>query len=366
MSDSGQPRNDQASPTLDPGKAATTSGAPPASPAPQPGSVTTEAAPRSNWFRRVLWMDQCVTEARKQTFGPSCPGWAEYEMARQSRDGVVQIGETGSSSLAVLLLERAAASLLIRAHMARQGAGVKTRVFSESDWESARSAPLVREALNNLSVTQMTALAASLTAEGDHAVTLLADQDRKSFAIGLHNLVAKLIEPLEFEASRLGRALFARWTRVTIAGVVALAVVGFLVNWIASFMAKPNIALHSGVEVSSQYPGEGMDHTLLVDGDHSNLGFHTNCEGEQFVIIDLGAIRKFDKVVVYNRADGFQERAVPLKLEVSRDHQNFQLRAVKKEVFDKWTVSGLKAEARYLRLKNTAPNCFHLAEVEVY
>jgi hypothetical protein len=57
---------------------------------------------------------------------------------------------------------------------------------------------------------------------------------------------------------------------------------------------------------------------------------------------------------------------VPLKVEVSNDNQNFRQITERTEVFDKWSADDLHAEGRYLRLKNTPPNLFHLAEVEVY
>ncbi len=353
--------------------AAATASAQAAKPAPATSSnvATANAASASssvhsaNAIRRILWLDERVAEARVNTFGPSQPGWAEYDAARHAREGVVQIGETGQSSWAVLLLERVTASLLLRAHAARAGIEISAGALSEADWENARKIPMVQEAWNNLSAVQVSALVEALGAEGDRSTAHLPVAQRKSFALGLHNFVKTLAEPLEFEANRLGRALFARYTRVAVAAVLAIVVVSAFINWLGSRFEKPNIALHRAVEVSSQYPGAGEDHTLLVDGDRTNLGFHTNCEGPQFVIVDLGAVHKFDKVVVYNR-DEFPERAVPLYLEVSTDHQNFKQLAVKKEVFDKWAATGLGASGRYIRLRNTPPNCFHLAEVEVY
>ena len=133
-----------------------------------------------------------------------------------------------------------------------------------------------------------------------------------------------------------------------------------------SISSRPDLALHATVTTSSQFPGQGTDHTLLVDGDPDTLGFHTMDGGQQWVVIDLGSVRRFNKIVVYNRPDGYEERAVPLKIEVSKDNANYKQVAERKESFDKWTAKGLHAEARYIRLKNTPPNFFHLAEVEVY
>jgi hypothetical protein len=55
-----------------------------------------------------------------------------------------------------------------------------------------------------------------------------------------------------------------------------------------------------------------------------------------------------------------------MKIEVSNDNVNWKQIAERKETFDKWTAKNLKAEGRYVRLKNTPPNYFHLAEVEIY
>jgi hypothetical protein len=137
-------------------------------------------------------------------------------------------------------------------------------------------------------------------------------------------------------------------------------------RWLSKKLDGPNLALHAAVTTSSQFPGQGTDHTLLVDGDPDTLGFHTLEGAQQWVVIDLGKICKIKKIVVYNRSDGYEERAVPLKVEVSKDNQNYTQVAERKETFDKWTARRLHAEARYIRMKNTPPNFFHLGEVEVY
>jgi hypothetical protein len=318
----------------------------------------------SNALRRLIWLDERVKEARVQTFAAGQPGWAEYDAARQARDGVVQIGETGQTSFAVLLLERDAVALLVRAHVARAGLVVSDGPLLESDWEIARKVPAIQEAWNNLSAVQVANLITSTGAQGDQAIASLAAAQRKAFALGLHDFVTAIAEPLEFEANRLGRALFSRYTRVTLVAVAILAVIAMIGSWISAKFEKPNVALHRPVEVSSQYPGAGEDHSLLVDGDRTNLGFHTDCSGG-WVIIDLGAPKNIEKVVVYNRSE-YPERAVPLIIEVSNDHQNFRQVAEKREVFDKWAAKGLNAQGRYVKLRNTTSACFHLSEVEVY
>jgi len=209
-------------------------------------------------------------------------------------------------------------------------------------------------------------LTAMLGPDRDATLAKLIGEDRRSFAKAVRGLVVSLSEPLAFDASRLWRALFARWSRVILVALVLAAFFGVAASWLDKKFGKPNIALHCPVTVSSQYPSAGTDHTLLVDGDTDNMGFHTENSGQQWVVIDLGSIRKFDKVVVYNRSDGFQDRAVPLRLEVSSDNVHFTHLRERKETFDKWTASDLHAKGRYVRLLNSPPNAFHLSEVQIY
>jgi hypothetical protein len=333
-----------------------------------PSEQTTEAkaTPASNWLGRLLWLGPRVAEAREKTFGPSQPGFAWYDVARQICDDVVKIGETGKGSWAVLLLDMTAVELLVRAHLARAGLLTGNGPLGEGDWDSARKIPVVEAAWGKLSAPQISTLMALLGPERDATIAKLSGEERDVFANGLHDLVMRLAEPLEIEANRLGRALFARWSRVLVVGLALALTIGFFGRWVSVKLDGPNIALHAAVTISSQYPGQGVDHSLLVDGDPDTLGFHTMDGGQQWVVIDLGKVRKFNKVVVYNRLEGLESRAVPLKVEVSNDNVNYKEIAERKDTFDKWSAKGLHAEGRYVRLKNTPPNFFHLAEVEIH
>jgi hypothetical protein len=325
-----------------------------------------KAKSASSWLGRLLWLGPRVAEARENTFGPSQPGFAWYDVARQICDDVVKIGETGKGSWAVLLLDITAVELLIRSHLARAGLLTDNRPLGEGDWESARKISVVEAAWGKLSATQIAILTALLGPDRDATMAKLSGEERDVFANGLHDLVMRLAEPLEIESNRLGRALFARWSRVLVLGMALALAVGYFGKWLSAKLEGPNIALHAAVTISSQYPGQGVDHSLLVDGDPDTLGFHTQEGGQQWVVIDLGKVRKFNKIVVYNRLEGLEGRAVPIKVEVSNDNQNYKQIAERKEPFDRWSVKGLKAEARYVRLKNTPPNFFHLNEVELH
>ena len=335
-------------------------------PAAAPPAPPVPAERKPGLLKRVLWLGPRVAEAREKAFAPGQPGFFAYDVGRQICDDVVKIGETGKGSWAVLLLDCTAVELFTRAHLARAGLVSGQDSLGEADWAKARTLPSLEAVWGKLTVEHSELLMALLGPERNPAMAKLSDDERESFAAGLHDLVMRLAEPLEFEAHRLGRALFARWSRVLVVALVLLVGAGFGGRWLAKKLGKPNVALRATVSVSSQFPGQGVDHTLLVDGDPDTMGFHTMDGGQQWVILDLGKVRKFDKIVIYNRPDGFEERAVPLKVEVSNDNQNYKQIAERKESFDKWTKKGLKAEGRYVRLKNTPPNFFHLGEVELY
>jgi hypothetical protein len=321
---------------------------------------------KSSWLGRTIWASQRVAEARAASFSVGDPGFTWYEMARQICEDAVKIGESGKASVAVLLLDTIAAELLVRAHLERAGLPTVSRQLSQAEWDQARTIDAVASGCSKLGPAQVAILISACGPDRDATLAKLSDAERDSFAAALHDFVMRLLEPLEIESNRLGRALFARWSRVLIVAIALAVGLGFLGKWISAKVIGPNIALHCPVTVSSQFPGQGTDHTLLVDGDPETLGFHTQDGGSQWVIIDLGKVSKINRIVVYNRADGFEERAVPIKIEVSDDNQNYKQIAERKETFDKWTVKRLHTAGRYVRLKNTPPNYFHLGEVEIY
>jgi len=321
---------------------------------------------KSRWLGRTLWASERVAEARATSFSVGDPGFTWFEMARQIGEDIVKIGESGKASLAVLLLDTASAELLVRAHLERAGFPTAGTQLGQTEWDHACTVAAVESACSKLGPAQVAILINACGSDRDATLARLSDSERDAFATALHDFVMRLLEPLEIEANRLGRALFARWSRVLIVAIVLAGGLGFLGKWVHAKVMGPNIALHCPVTVSSQFAGQGTDHTLLVDGDPDTLGFHTQDGGQQWVVIDLGRVRKINRVVVYNRSDGFEERAVPIKIEVSNDNQNYKQIAERKENFDKWTVKHLHAEGRYVRLKNTPPNYFHLGEVEIF
>ena len=150
-------------------------------------------------------------------------------------------------------------------------------------------------------------------------------KQRRYLASALCKLALALSEPLEREARLVDRVLFMRWERIGAAALVLLAIAWLISGAIEKKFAKPNIALGRPVAISSSVsPDAALDHPLVVDGNRGNLGFHTENAPNQWVMIDLGSTKNISRVVVYNRVDCCQERAIPLRLEVSDDGTELQ------------------------------------------
>jgi hypothetical protein len=324
------------------------------------------AAPSSGFFRRFFWMDDRVREAQKLSYGPSNPGWEDYTLARQAQAGILQIGESGDTSSAVLLLQCSAARLLVRAHFSRKNEVPPSAAITNEELDILRSLTVIREGLDSLTGAQQSALLDILRAGGESALGTMAIKQRRVVAGALKSFVTALMEPLETDESKIGRVLFARWARILSAAALVVAVILVVASWISKQTAKPNLALNHKVSVSSQFSGAGRDTSQLVDGDRSNLGFHTECRANQHVTVDLGSVKDISSVVVYNRADCCQERAVPLTLQLSTDGQKYTPVKEQREQFDKWAIDSVNQKARYVRLLNASNNCFHLSELEVY
>lgn len=321
----------------------------------------------SNWFRRFFWLDEKIAEAQANGFGPAMAGWKEFELARDLCIVFEEIKESGENRFHLLLLLRAQVLLLIRCLMQRHGIGVPEDSPVGDNWVTVRQLPAIEELWNNLPVSQVDKLEAALGSQSEVYITNLDSRQRAILIESLRDIAQTLMAPLESDAGRVGRLMAVRWFRVGVTLAVLCMILLPTFGWALDRAGKVNLALHHPVTTSSQVAGFlGADHRLLVDGDRTNLGFHTESLPNQFVVVDLGSIKKFDKVVVYNRADCCKERAVPMRLEVSDDGVNYSKLDERKEVFDVWTAKMLHARGRYVRLRLLQTNVLHLSEVEVY
>ena len=327
--------------------------------------ATTSGTPSRFWrlLRQFFWMDERMAIAVRQNYAPGQPGWEEYELARGAQTGASQLGESGEGEGSALLLDRAAVMLTIRAHLARAGRELGLTPAGDEYWAALAELPVGMPLLGAMSEEQRGLVAAALGSQGESFLAKLPPAKRSLAARAMAGLAVGLRDPLDRDVRRVGAVLFARWIKIAMAVAI---VVGGLALAIDKATTRRNLALHRPVAVVTPHPDWGKDPNLLVDGDPTNLGFHTIEAPNQNVTIDLGRVQRIGRVVVYNRSDCCQERAVPLKIEVSKDGGQFRQVAERKEQFDKWKANFPSTDARYVRLTHLSSAAFHLSEVEVY
>lgn len=117
-------------------------------------------------------------------------------------------------------------------------------------------------------------------------------------------------------------------------------------------------------------PAEDASHA--VDGKTDEpWGFHTQLEDNPWWQVDLGEVRKIDRVILHNRTDAFPERAAQVKLSVSVNGNTVD------EIFKSpgksfgtgeaaLTIPCAGKEARFIRLQLPGKTYFHLNEVQVF
>ncbi len=312
-------------------------------------------------LRAYFWLDEPIARAKKRAFSSKDPGWLEFSWGRQTRAARAQLGNGGEQDIAVLALERAEALFLLRCHCVRAGLRPPTSLVSEETWQRALTLPVVEHAWSELTGGEQSAVRAVLGDDAEFSLVHASESQRERVASGLRRFSALLAAPLDDDANAVPELRWKRWKRLTLALLVLAALVLGV-----TLRSKPNLALHRPVSVTSQFGDAGKDHSLLVDGNRTTLGCHTESLPNQHVTIDLGESRAIQRVVVANRGDCCAERAVPLLLEVSDDGEHFRKLAERLDTFDIWNETGLATRARYVRLRLLATNFLHLAEVEVY
>jgi F5/8 type C domain-containing protein len=162
--------------------------------------------------------------------------------------------------------------------------------------------------------------------------------------------------------------------------VIGLAILG-AVAWSAIHLFGPkNLALHKAVQLSSRRPDcpagagpEGAPPSGLVDGSKSaSFDICTKPETRPWLSIDLLAVHRLSKVVVYNRGDCCWESALPSVLEISEDGATFTevgRRLIAYSSSDPWVVRLDGQPAKVIRLRVDSNDPYRelvLNEVEVF
>jgi hypothetical protein len=328
---------------------------PPASPSGDfPGS--------SNALVELFLQKAHLAAAARLAFSSSDPGFGEFELGLAAlRDGNQMASSEGGREPALLLL-RSAIRLFARAMVLRRGHAGSDAQWAEV-WSIATNLPAWPAVQGSLQQAATAQVVDAITNDEPYLATL-SPSARKALLASMTAFAKRLAAPLEHDATLVPRI---QWKRRRRLGAVSLFFVALLAWSIVALTRQQNLASNRPVVVSDRDSTFGVDPMHAVDGDRTNLGFHTTYRADATMTIDLGAVKPLHRVDVYNRVDCCQERAVPLALQVSNDGRQYRTLSHTKHKFDLWSVplpSG--TSARFVRLLRERTGIFHLSEVEVY
>jgi hypothetical protein len=308
-------------------------------------------------LHEFFWLSRRLAAQKAATMDQE--GWSEFTLARSSLTQGDLLRASQAHPNPAVLLYRAAARLLIRAHLAR--AGLKSELSEAPDyWQSLRELPAGTELIARMTEEQSELAAIGLGTHGESLLSQMPLVRSREAARTLREISLSLKAPFVKHALLVRRTLIARWIRT---GTVLMLLLAAATVAVSAATHRPNLALHRSVNVPD-VDAEYADTSKLVDGNRSNLGFHVSGRSHT-ATIDLGSAQPISKVVVYNRNDCCQERAVPLKIEVA-EKKDFKEVAERKSVFGVWHATFPVVTARYVRLTSKNQSPFHLSEVEVY
>ena len=161
---------------------------------------------------------------------------------------------------------------------------------------------------------------------------------------------------------KVTNVLVQRWVRVGILAAILGAILFMLAGTARRAMQGPDLAAGKPWKASSK-AFECHPKDMECGGARSAMFFHTVEEEKPWVEIDLGAPTKIARLEVVNREDCCPERAVPLIVEASEDHEKWNEVARRNETFREWETTFNATTARYVRLRVDRRTSFHLVRV---
>jgi hypothetical protein len=230
-----------------------------------------------------------------------------------------------------------------------------------SAWEMTE--PAILQPLLSSS-EEMTLLEQHLVRDSFQQNASLPEPEQRRTGWLARRLVGALIERAEGAEREVRHLVLQRWTRSFAALMALLVLIVSVVQGVQRLREGPNLAAGKAWKASSAYSGF-VPSSHLCDGNETKILFHTNEEERPWFEVDLGASTTISTIDVTNRTDGFQERAVPLVLEVSEDHNRWYEVARRNETFNHWRAKFPPRKARYVRAKAQRKTFLHLEGVAV-
>lgn len=304
-------------------------------------------------------LDAPAPSGQLRHFSVGDPGFAAFELGLRVLADAGDLAHSAASQHSALLVYRSALTFFLLAYSERRGEPVSpAKLWTAAELEQL---PELKTAFSGVTLAQAPLIVAALTSQvPERELLSVSREEREQCLRGLRELALALGERLALNAQSARSLLLARRLKISAVGLCLVLPLAWVL------LRSPNLALNRPVEVSSRCLHFGVEPSQVVDGKRRNLGFHGGEKGRDVVTVDLGAVRRVHRVDVFNRLDCCQERAVPLRLEVSSDGRSFRTLLVRIDPFYLWKAEFPDTDARYVRLAQDQDAAFHLAEIEVY
>lgn len=146
--------------------------------------------------------------------------------------------------------------------------------------------------------------------------------------------------------------------------VVRIATIPVLLTLLVMRLASPKDFAHGKLwRATSSIGGAATSGTL--SSTDSAFFFHTNMEPEPSITIDIG-LHTIHKIVLTNRRDCCQERAIPILVEAIAPGGVWRTVGRRDAPFTEWAASFPPLVANQVRVRATRATYLHLANIEVF
>ncbi|MEI7894054.1 MAG: discoidin domain-containing protein [Myxococcales bacterium] len=281
-----------------------------------------------------------------------------FSLAREHAAVVEELGDRAERPAVVITLSREAARHFVAAVLAQRGFALadidRARLWEEFE----RNADAFGEVPEEVWALRELAEVQAVESQTDtDAFSQSFSKAREAFSWFASQIEARCPEQIRR----------TRFIRRLVAALVVLALLGLAVR---ALLAPKNLARGARVTVSTLHPA-CPDPGAVANGKlETTYGAHTDRSDSAWVQLDLGSSKRVERVVVFNRGDGWFDDGLPFVLEVGETPDAWTRVSDRSAHFaqgDPWETRGIGKSARYVRVRSARPGGYvALSEIEVY
>jgi F5/8 type C domain len=234
--------------------------------------------------------------------------------------------------------------------------------YAESIWDTLER-PFLRGAIS--SADRVEAVWRSLRAGSFVSFAELPRSEQLATCSELRKLAEALLVRLDQRSRALNGILIQRAWRLG-SLVLAVLVVAAGAFWVrGTLRERSDLAVGRPWRASSQMASVCTSPAQQCSAA-AGYFFHTTEERNPWIEFDLGAVHQLSRVQVDNRKDCCTERAIPLAVEVSTDHERWHQVARQDAEFATWDAPVAPVQGRWVRLRALSRTYLHLDRVRIF